>query len=375
MNIIFISKKVIDIKTTSTKLIGSRMIKIILFILKNIFLLVFVPILLTMNGCKHEMDIPDQPTDKIISKLDTSEVDYYINMVSKKEFVNSVGNIKLLNYFEWMDSLIIALNLNRNYTLTEYHIVHANQWILDSLTHTDYYYLKEKGIWSEDPKNEIIVEAGQQISIPDSLEADAISKNISSILLDINIPEFKLKIIQNDCAKYVIPIRVGKNQSKYLEMAGNIVDLRTKTGVGEIVRINKNPKFINPVDNRPYKVTKRDDGKITKLPNVPWLEPELSGIRHGQLLHPTTNLITIGQPSSNGCLGMRESDAWIVYYHAPLGTKINIHYDLKIMDQFGEIQTFVDIYPGYEKFTKKKINQIDASNEKIEPQICICTTN
>lgn len=46
-------------------------------------------------------------------------------------------------------------------------------------------------------------------------------------------------------------------------MAQRDVDMRTKTGVGKIVRVNKNPAFINPKDNHRYSTTKRDDHKIT----------------------------------------------------------------------------------------------------------------
>ncbi len=103
-------------------------------------------------------------------------------------------------------------------------------------------------------------------------------------------------------------------------MAGRVVDLRTQVGVGKIVRINRAPVFINPRDNKKYTSTRRDDNIRTKLPNIPWLEPEINGIRYGQLIHPTTNLETLGKAYSNGCISLRESDAWSVFFYAPLGT-------------------------------------------------------
>lgn len=62
--------------------------------------------------------------------------------------------------------------------------------------------------------------------------------------------------------------------------------------------------------------------KIIKNEDSQSLEPAIDGIRIGQLIHLTTNLATLGKLSSNGCIGLRESDAWMVYYYAPLGTKV-----------------------------------------------------
>ncbi|WP_289847777.1 hypothetical protein [Arenibacter algicola] len=38
---------------------------------------------------------------------------------------------------------------------------------------------------------------------------------------------------------------------------------------------------------------------------------------------------------------------WIIYYHAPLNTPIQIRYDLTILDDNGEKQELEDIY-GYQ---------------------------
>jgi L,D-transpeptidase ErfK/SrfK len=140
---------------------------------------------------------------------------------------------------------------------------------------------------------------------------------------------------------------VGRNEKKYLEMSGREQDLKTKTGNGFIVRYEKNPRYVNPVNNHEYFVTNRDDKKVTKLPQIPFLETEINGLRYGQLIHPTTNPITLGKAYSNGCIGTREGDAWTVYYFAPIGTKINIRYDLDVVNNEGATVVLKDIYGYY----------------------------
>jgi len=65
------------------------------------------------------------------------------------------------------------------------------------------------------------------------------------------------------------------------------------------------------------------------------------------MIHPTTNPETLGKASSNGCIGTRESDAWIIYYYAPLRTAITIRYDLEINNDMGNNVKLKNIY-GYE---------------------------
>ena len=178
-------------------------------------------------------------------------------------------------------------------------IVLNNPWLIDTLENTDYYRLKVKGVFNEDPQQLIALRKGQYLSIPDSLQADTLSKKLAATLIDINIPEFSLRIIENGKVLFTFPVRVGRTDKKYLAMAGREVDLRTKTGKGKIIRINRKPDFINPSNNKRYYTTKRDDGKITKLPGIPWIEPELDGNRFGQLIHPTTN--PEGEAPALGC--------------------------------------------------------------------------
>ncbi len=284
--------------------------------------------------------------------------------------------VPIREYFEFMDALIAHLDTTINYPLNEYLIAHANPWLIDSLVHTDYYYLKEKGIFNEDPQALPALRKGDQLLIPDSLMADSLWKNLDHTRIDVNIPEFTLRIIENDKVLYTFPVRVGRVEQKYLAMAGRKVDLRTKTGTGQIVRVNRNPVFINPGNNKQYYKTRRDDGNLTKLPRTPWIEPELDGQRYGQLIHPTTNPETLGKPYSNGCLGMREGDMWRVYYHAPVGTPIQIRYSLQVIDAKGDTTLLKNIYPGFEKIeTRRRIiaaTMFSRSDAEAHSSICDC---
>jgi L,D-transpeptidase ErfK/SrfK len=71
------------------------------------------------------------------------------------------------------------------------------------------------------------------------------------------------------------------------------------------------------------------------MPQINWIETEINGIRNRQFIHPTTNPKLLSKAYFHGCIGTRESDAWIIYDHTPLGTKITIRYDLKVKDLLG----------------------------------------
>lgn len=98
------------------------------------------------------------------------------------------------------------------------------------------------------------------------------------------------------------------------------------------------------MNGKRYEQTKRDDGRYTKMPLIPYIEPEIDGHRYGELIHPTTNPITLGKAYSNGCVGMKEADTWRLYYYAPVGTKIVFRYDLDIQNEEGEWIQLEDIY-------------------------------
>ncbi len=252
--------------------------------------------------------------------------------------------ITVENYFQFMDSLVKKYDALTSYKLTEHLIVRGNSWIMDTLQNTDYYRMKVRDSFVYSQKKMIALPSGSLIRIPDSIQAKKLLGAFQKTVIDINIPEFKLRIYEDSIQLYEFPIRVGRNEKKYLEMSGRVQDLKTKTGEGIVFKHVRNPRYINPVTNNEYLVTKRDDKKVTKLPQIPFIETEINGIQNGQLIHTTTNPITLGKAYSNGCIGTTEADAWVIYYHAPIGTKITIRYDLNIVNEEHDILVLKDIY-------------------------------
>ncbi|MBK8706402.1 MAG: L,D-transpeptidase [Saprospiraceae bacterium] len=253
-------------------------------------------------------------------------------------------DITIKKYFPYLDSLVAAWDTLLPYTLTEHLLVRANPWLIDSLVETDYYRLMAKGRFVYDQQKMVILHKGDTLGIPGEALAAELQARIDSTWIDVNIPEFKLRIMERDSELFAFPVRVGRNQKRYLEMAGREVDLRTPIGEGRILRIERNPAWIDPCNCRPYTETHRDDGRVTRCPQIPWLEPEIEGLRPGCLIHPTTNPKTLGKAYSNGCVGMREADSWVAYYHAPVGTRVRFRYELQAIDEKGDSIKLKDIY-------------------------------
>ncbi|NNE32203.1 MAG: L,D-transpeptidase [Winogradskyella sp.] len=247
-------------------------------------------------------------------------------------------------YFQYLDSVVHQYDALTTYPLTEHLLIRANPWVIDTLQNTDYYRMMARDSFVYNQSKLIALPKGNQLTIPDSTQAKNILDAFESTTIDINIPEYKLRIYEYTVLLYEFPVRVGRNEKKYLEMAGRIQDLKTKTGKGRIVNHIRDPRYVNPVNNREYLVTKRDDNTITKLPQIPFIETELNGWRHGQLIHPTTNPISLGKAYSNGCIGTNEADAWVIYYYAPINTNIHIRYDLHVRDKNGDTIELEDIY-------------------------------
>ncbi|MCL7762103.1 L,D-transpeptidase [Polaribacter sp. Z014] len=269
------------------------------------------------------------------------------NIAPKKITIKK--NITVENYFQFIDSLVIKYDTLTTYKLTEHLLVRANPWIINTLKNTDYYLMKVKDSFVYNQKKMVVLKKGNQLIIPDSIKAKEIYNSFTNTRIDINIPEYKLRIFENDKELYSFPVRVGRNEKKYLKMAGRILDLRTKTGKGKIVGYERFPDFYNPANGHRYYVTNRDDKKVTKLPQIPFIETEINGLRYGQLIHTTTNPKTLGKAYSNGCIGAKEADVWVIYYYTPINTKITIRYNLNIKDSIsGKNIILKDIY-GYSK--------------------------
>lgn len=252
--------------------------------------------------------------------------------------------IAIGQYFQFLDSIVQKYDSITSYKLSEHLLVRNNSWIIDTLQNTDYYRMIARDSFVYNQKEIIVLPKGAFLIIPDSLEAVKLLNSFKNTFIDINIPEFKLRIFEDSTKLFEFPIRVGRNEKKYLKMAGRIVDLKTETGHGFIINHVRNPNYYNPVNGHEYFVTKRDDKKITKLPQIPFIETEINGVRNGQLIHPTTNPRTLNKAYSNGCIGTKEGDAWVIYYYAPIDTDIRIRYDLDVKDVKGQKQLLKDIY-------------------------------
>lgn len=281
-------------------------------------------------------------------------------------------DIPVAAYFAFMDSVVARYDSLVPYVLTEHLIVRANPWIIDTLENTDYYRRIALGRFVYDQKTEVVLKAGDSLRLPGPQTAAALLAAMAATRLDINIPAYRLRIVAGDSILYSFPVRVGKNQQKFLAMAGRVADLRTLTGTGEIIRINRYPVFYDPVTGDIFKYTKRDDRNYTLMPQIPWLEPAINGQRYGQMIHPTTNPATLGKPASNGCIGTREADAWRIYYYAPVGTPVVIRYDLTEANAPGDTLRYKDIYQ-YQKKSKKTGKQASlAFPFPSKPNACWC---
>ena len=252
--------------------------------------------------------------------------------------------VLLKNYVKFMDSIVHKYDSLVPYTLTEHIIVRNNPWIIDSLEKTDYYYLKEKGVFVYDQKELMILKPGDTLYIPTDTVAKAILAKQSQTLIDINIPEFKLRIIEGTDTLYTLPVRVGQNKKAYWSVDDKTMNLKTRIGKGKIVEVYFKKGSVDPQSGKQMITTKRDDGKKTLMPLSPWIEPEIRGERFGQLIHPTTNLETLGKAYSNGCIGTREGDIWRIYYYAPVGTPVELRYDVWVTDSSGKKIKLKDVY-------------------------------
>lgn len=303
-------------------------------------------LVLLMVSCNVKKPVTQENTSDSKTPSPGKEVVRQKNIPKKarplKAYVDR--DITVANYFDYMDVLVKKYDSLVPYVLSEHLLVRANPWIMDTLANTDYYRQMARDSFVYDQRKMIVLRAHDSLLIPDGDAGEQLIKDMEHTLIDVNIPEYKLRIYQDSLLLYTFPIRVGQDRKRYLAMGDRVTDLRTKTGKGKIVRLERNPSFYNPVTGKRFYLTKRDDEIATIMPTIPWIETEINGIRNGQMIHPTTNPETLGKPYSNGCIGTSEADAWIIYYYAPLNTPIQIRYDLNVLDENGETQRLKDIY-------------------------------
>ncbi len=259
-------------------------------------------------------------------------------------YIHVADTVRIRDYFNYIDSLVVAYDSLTDYRLSEHLLVRANPWIIDILAATDYYRMMQRDSFVFDQRQMIVLRPRDSLLVPNKMVAGKLWQAFAKTQIDVNIPEFKLRIIENSTVLYVFPVRVGQNRKRYLKMGDRITDLRTIRGKGKVIDYQRNPDFYNPVDGKRFYLTKRDDEKTSLMPQIPWIETEINDKRYGQLIHPTTNPKTLGKASSNGCIGVQEADAWVIYYYAPIGTIVHIRYDLEVPDSYGRKQILKDIY-------------------------------
>ncbi|WP_324026057.1 L,D-transpeptidase [Maribacter sp. BPC-D8] len=303
-----------------------------------IVLIIFTSVVFISCQSKKQTDIGAIQIDSTAVLLPTKET------IKKIESIKISKDIKVVGYFQFMDSVVEKYDTIVPYALSEHLLVRNNPWIIDTLANTDYYRMMERDSFVYDQKQMIVLPKGSELILPDSITASRIIEDFSTTEIDVNIPEYKLRIYQDSVLLETFPVRVGQYRERYLKFGDRVTDLRTKTGKGTIVRHAKHPDFYNPVNGKRFYVTRRDDGKTTMMPQIPWIETEINNIRNGQMIHPTTNPKTLGKAYSNGCIGLGEGDAWRVYYYAPLGTKLKIRYDLETYDEGMVISVLRDVY-------------------------------
>jgi hypothetical protein len=302
-------------------------------ILIGLFLLTIL-----LNSCRKS--VTKQNNTPITGGISTDSVPPKTGL-----FVHVVPeNVQIKGYFRYMDSLARVYDTLVAYPLTAHILVRANPWLMDTLENTDYYRQKERGVLIYDQKELIALKKGDSLWIPTDTIAHQIIAKQAKTLLDVNIPEFKLRIIEGTDTIGTFPVRVGQNRITKWAVFDKKAKLRTRTGNGKIVNVYFKSTFLDPVDGRISEKTKRDDGDSTFLPLMPWLEPEINGESFGQLIHPTSNQKTLGKAYSNGCIGTGEASMWRIYYYAPLGTKVKISYRLNSTDSVGAAIKLKDIY-------------------------------
>ncbi len=274
--------------------------------------------------------------------------------VPRRLFTIVPRDIAIKSYFRYLKNVVAAYDTLLPYPLSEHLLVRANPWIIDTLESTDYYRRKLHGNTIYTQPDMVVLHQGDTLFFPDSLSAYSLLDRMQHTLIDVNIPEYRLRILEYGDTVYSFPVRVGKHRVRYLATADHQVDLRTRPGSGTVIRINRYPTFTDPVTGKKFTHTKRDDHVLTLMPQIPWVEVELDGRRYGQMIHPTTNPETLGRAYSNGCVGLGEADAWRFYYYAPLGTAVVFRYDLEVIGVAGDTLVLPDIY----QWKKKRLNMV-----------------
>jgi L,D-transpeptidase ErfK/SrfK len=309
--------------------------------------------LILIYGCSRQTDKhPSQAISETNDSLST-RIDSVVDATPKKTILQPIyarvkNTVRMKDYFFFIDSLADA-NFDSTSVLPEYVLVNANPWIIDSLRNLDYYHQQSKGHFVYDHSQQIIFHSGDRLLVPDRTVVAAIVNQLKTTRIDVNIPEYRLRVIQGNDTVLSCPVRIGRNADQYLEFYQREVDLRTPVGEGKIVTVRRKPKYIDLESGEEYVETNRDDGKRTKMPIMPSLQPSINGKFIGTLIHATTNPMSLGKAYSHGCIGTSEPDIWSIFYYCPPGTKVTFRYDLEIEGPDGKRVQLKDVYHLYGK--------------------------
>jgi hypothetical protein len=151
--------------------------------------------------------------------LPVAEVDGS-SLTSERSFHVVDDAVPIRAYFEYLDSVVASDSTLRGQPDAEHLLVRANPALIERLEDTDYYRMKDRGIESKDPQAEIALRRGDTLWIPSAAQIEALRDTFAATVLDLNIPEFTLRILKFGVTRYSFPVRVGQNRSRFLEMAG-----------------------------------------------------------------------------------------------------------------------------------------------------------
>ncbi|MEN9612293.1 MAG: hypothetical protein RLZZ628_3107 [Bacteroidota bacterium] len=254
-------------------------------------------------------------------------------------------DIRVKDYFKYIDKVVRKYDTLITYKLTPHLLARMNPWIIDTFANTDYYRQQKRGVFVFDQQELAILKKGDTLFVRTEEIANQILAKQEATYIDVNVPEYKLRIIEGTDTVGNFLIRVGRNSVRqWAVYKDKVVNLRTKTGIGKIIKTYFKTYSLDPATGRVYYKTTRDDDKITMMPLMPWMEPEINKEQFGQLIHPTTNEKSLGKAFSNGCMGAGEGDIWRIFFYAPVGTRMQVRYDLEVKDENGHLIRLADVY-------------------------------
>lgn len=167
----------------------------------------------------------------------------------------------------------------------------------------------------------------------------------------INIPSRKLTLFKNDKIFKEYPVAVGK--------------AKTQTPIGEFKIINK---IINP-----YYAKKNILGGSLRNP----LGSRWMGFKVHYGIHGNSDPSSIGTFASGGCVRMYERDIQEIFEIVPIGTPVQIKYDLiEIVNDIDGEEPILIVYPDYynkvrniKKLVKQKLEELNLYNEISEKRL------